>query len=188
MKTAFTILVLTCFAALTGYCGQKHPAELCGRWKSDIADTGYWIIDRYPSGAFAGKEFVNRNLNLPWQIEYFWGTWQISDNKYFFTVHGTTSSSESAKTSINEMLTRRIKSKSPSPFRYDVSDGERIETSLNDQTPFSRLQLAVPSPDEVSNPPKSWHDTTKKPGVPDWVLASTGIPKRPSGGQVIPKK
>jgi hypothetical protein len=172
MNIRLAILVAILAATTTSYGDQKHPLKLCGRWKSSEAPTGYWIIDRYPNGRYAQKRYLRNDYALPGEITLEWGKWSVSHKRYQEQTLGTTTVlfSKMFKPKIGAS---KILTETPQLFEYEVADGTWTETRLNNQTPLSTLTMPPP---QLPDPPKSWHDTTQKPGVPDWVRASTGIP------------
>jgi hypothetical protein len=82
MNIKLATLVVILIATAASYGDQKHPLKLCGRWKSNETETGYWIIVRHPDGTFAEKWYYNPDYVLPGELILYWGKWSVSHRLY----------------------------------------------------------------------------------------------------------
>lgn len=65
--------------------------DLVGRWRSDTAPTGYWIIDRYADGRYATRRYLDFDYAKPAELTLEWGRWKLGNGHYSETIEGTTS-------------------------------------------------------------------------------------------------
>jgi hypothetical protein len=86
-RAAVVLLIVSLVSA-----DAARNSVLFGRWRSDTAETGYWIIDRHADGRYAKKQYLKFDLSKPAELSIEWGHWQLEHNKYSDIIDGTTSS------------------------------------------------------------------------------------------------
>jgi hypothetical protein len=170
--------------------GEKHPAELCGRWKSDVIETWYWVTDRYPDGRYAKKFYYYEEGDQEGEVWLEWGNWSVSEKTYQEQIIGSSLPSRRQE-DWNQRWLRDLLSEWHVPrtepgkvlwLDSDTFDYEsRTEIRMTKHSPLATLVTPHPKLDitgSTINPPKAWKDTAKNnPSVPDWVLESTGVPR-----------
>jgi hypothetical protein len=154
----------------------SSPPSLVGRWKSNTAPTGYWIIDRHTDGRFASKFYLCYDTDEPHEIAMEWGRWELDGKQYRHVIDGTNS----------EVLVRFVGKWKEWPviglthdrFDFEVNDGFRWEKRVSITASLPVLKL--PTPTARNSPIMSpYGGTSKKHGVnepglkniPDWVFS-----------------
>jgi hypothetical protein len=143
MNSTLVTLIVILIATAASYGDQKHLLKLCGRWKSNVAETGYWIIDRYPNGTCAEKRYIDADDALPGEITLNWGKWSASHRMYETEILGT-STVLFSKIFERKIHPSKVLTETPESFEYEVADGTWTETRLNDQTPLLKLMPLQP--------------------------------------------
>jgi hypothetical protein len=162
-------LLLICVLALAlAACTTSSPKHslLMGRWHSDTAPTGYWIIDRYTDGRFAEKQFLSYDYAKPTEILLTWGTWKLKGKKYEQTIQGSTSPFVSKF--IGRTSVFPVQSLSEDQFAWENKDGEiRRENRISGNTPLPALFMK-PTPRNATDPDYVVK-TTSLESAPQWM-------------------
>jgi hypothetical protein len=161
----FTTVLVACATPLS-----KHKI-LVGRWRSDTAPTGYWIIDRYSDGRFAAKEFLSYDYKMPTEILLRWGTWRLLGKTYEQKIVGTTSPFVSKF--IGRTAVYHIQAISEDRFAWKNNEGcMRIE---------NRIPAADPLPAFVMKLTKC------NPSDPNYFVKTTPLESAPAWCNALPK-
>ena len=173
MRVRILILAILVGAASTAFASWQSP-QFVGRWRSETAPTGYWIIDRYPDGRFAAKHYLDLDYAKPAEALVLWGRWYAKDHTYSDIVDGSTSHALGFP---RKWEGRRITAITSSRFSFLTSDGhDRFERRESDPRPL----LDIPTPAPADAEKKQIIDTirAKATTIPDWVKKS--VPPRPN--------
>ena len=124
-------------------------SDILGRWRSNTAPTGYWIVDRYADGRFAKRQYLRLDYAKPAELTLEWGRWKLSGSRYSETIQGTTS--PTLMRFANKRLTWRVLGNSTTRFSFESHDGQpRVEERIAADAPL--LQIKTPPPkDEPKN-------------------------------------
>ena len=174
MLRSFVYLVLLWALALEVSAGSKRLApnknDLVGRWRSDTAPTGYWIIDRYPDGRFASRHYLVFSLGKPAELTLDWGSWRISDGRYFETIFGSTSHTIQ-RWWVGKVNTFKILDFDRVLFSFENHEGHpRIEKRLETATPLLQMQIPPLADAGKQKPIDTVYTSHKK--IPLWVDCS----------------
>lgn len=171
-------VVVLLVSTLVSSAATKN-SELVGRWRSDTAETGYWIVDRYADGRYAKKQYLEYDLSKPAEVNLEWGRWKLRGGKYSETITGTTSSF--LKQFIGKATTWKILGVEAKRFSFESHDGyPRREQREHVSGPL--LEIGTPAP--VAAHPKEVIDTVtpSKKQIPDWI--SSQLPHEASNQSV----
>jgi hypothetical protein len=81
LSLSFAIVASTSSLAAT----STRPERLVGRWKSEIAGVGWYVIDRYSDGNFIQKACVVRTMGEPPIVSLAWGSWSADGDRYILS-------------------------------------------------------------------------------------------------------
>jgi hypothetical protein len=159
--------LLTCaLAGLLSACAATSTKQekLVGRWRSDTAPTGYWIIDRYSDGRFAQKQFLSYDYKMPTEILLSWGRWKLTGKTYKQTTEGSTSSFVSKF--IGQTSAFRVASISEDQFSWENNEGSiRTEKRIQGRDPLTTLPMAP---------------TERNPADADYIIKTTNLESPPA--------
>jgi len=150
---------------------SSKQASLVGRWRSDTAPTGYWVIDRYTDGRFAEKEFLSYDYKMPTEILVSWGRWRLKNNTYQKTIEGSTS--PFVATFIGKTSVFRVSSLSTDHFAWENNEGY-IRTE-------DRIQARDPLTAVIMQP------TKRNPVDPDYIVKTIDIEAAPTWVEGTPQ-
>jgi hypothetical protein len=183
MVRALIHIVLLCALALDLSASNRHDTpttrDLVGRWRSDTARTGYWIIDRYANGRYAKRQYLDFDYAKPAELTLEWGRWKLGDGHYSETIQGTTS--PTLKQFLGDGLSWKILDFQNARFSFESHDGQpRIEKRVQADTPL--LQIKTPPPADAAK--KQLIDTISgsHERVPSWINSA---PKRTASNQTM---
>ncbi len=96
---------------------------LVGRWRSDTAPTGYWIIDRFADGRFAEKQYfaLDFDPSKGAEIVVAWGRWKLHGKRYSETLAGSTSAF--FQKFVGRRLVYQVDQVSSDHFAFESHDG-----------------------------------------------------------------
>lgn len=134
----------------------SRPPNLVGRWKSDTAPTGYWIIDRHADGRFASKFYLCYDTREPHEIAMDWGRWELDEKQYRHIIDGTNSAV--LRRFVGKWTEWPVISLTHDRFDFEVNDGFRHERRISTTSALPLLKLPVPT-----SSPKGW--TPSKRGI-----------------------
>lgn len=144
------------------------PPSLVGRWKSDTAPTGYWIIDRHADGRYASKFYLGYDRSKPHEIALEWGRWELVGKRYRHVIDGT--NSDVLRRFIGRWREWPVIRQTHDRFYFEVNDGERYEQRISITASLPRLKLPVPK-----SSPQGWMSSRQPISIPplshipDWV-------------------
>jgi hypothetical protein len=152
--------------------------DLVGRWRSDTAPTGYWIIDRYPDGRFAKRGYLVFYQDKPAELTLEWGSWTINDGRYCETILGTTSHTIE-RWWVGRVYSFKILDFDRALFSFENHEGHpRIEKRL--ETATSLLQMQTPPPADAGKQKPIDTISPSHQKIPLWVDSS---PQRNASNQ-----
>ena len=159
--------LLTCvLAGLLSACATTSTKQenLVGRWRSDTAPTGYWIIDRYSDGRFAEKQFLSYDYKMPTEILVSWGKWKLTGKTYKQTTEGSTSSFVSKF--IGQTSAFRVASISEDQFSWENNEGSiRTEKRIQGRDPLTTFFM---------------EPTERNPADADYIVKTTNLELAPA--------
>ncbi len=159
--------LLTCvLAGLLSACATTFTKQenLVGRWRSDTAPTGYWIIDRYSDGRFAEKQFLWYDYKMPAEILVSWGKWKLTGKTYKQTTEGSTSSFVSKF--VGQTSAFRVASLSKDQFSWENNEGSiRTEKRIQGRDPLKTLFM---------------EPVERNPVDADYIVATTNLESAPA--------
>jgi len=137
-----------------------------GRWRSDNAPTGYWIVDRYADGRFAKRQYLKFDYAKPAELVLSWGRWQIRNHRYSETIKGTTS--PTLMRFASKGLSWKVLEFSAKRFSFESNDGHpRIEERI----PIAASLLDIKTPRPKNTAKESLIDTitSSHETIPAWI-------------------
>lgn len=171
MRLLITVVALLGMAA----CATQHeapwqeittadpsiPPSLAGRWRSDTAPTGWWIIDRHADGRYASKFYLCHDLSKPHEVAFEWGRWVTDGKTYRHIIDGT--NSEVLRPFIGKWREWSVISQTHNRFDFTVNDGPRHEQRISATASLPDLKLPFPQDNShgVNVPSLA--------SIPDWV-------------------
>jgi hypothetical protein len=140
--------------------------DLVGRWRSDTASTGYWIIDRYNDGRYATQRFLIFDLAKPAELTLEWGRWKVSNGYCSDVIEGTTS--PTLQRWWVGKRSRKILSFKSRRFSFESHDNQP-RTEEKQQIGASLIHVETPPPKDAAR--KQLIDTvsTSLKKIPAWV-------------------
>jgi hypothetical protein len=147
--------------------------DLVGRWRSDTAPTGYWIIDGYADGRYAKRQYLDFDYAKPAELTLEWGRWKLSDGHYSETIQATTS--PTLQQFVGKGLRWKVLDFQKVRFSFESHDGQpRTEEKLEAQV--SLLHIDTPPPSDADK--KRLIDTISgsHEKIPSWIKS----PPRPT--------
>ena len=159
---------LSCTLALS-----VTASDILGRWRSDTAPTGYWIVDRYADGRFAKRQYLKHDYAKPAELTLEWGRWKLSGSRYSETIQGTTS--PTLMRFANKRLTWKVLVVSRTRFSFESHDGQpRIEERIAADAPL--LQTKTPPPKEEAKNQLIDTISGSHEKIPSWINSVPGQP------------
>jgi len=148
---------------------SPHSAQLVGRWRAEAADTGCWVVDRFPDGRYAKKQYLDFDMAKPAELTLEWGHWEIRGGKYVEIIEGATS--PTLAKFAGTPVARPILHVTPERFTIEVETYPRSEARERDTRPLRKLPTDAPEGEKK----KKVIDTITPAlqAVPPWVLGST---------------
>jgi hypothetical protein len=119
----------------------KAPG-LVGRWQSDIAPSGYWVIDRSTDGRYVEKVY-SAKVKGPHLIGLCWGRWRFDKKGCHHILDG--SNLPDCRRFMGKWKVRTVLSVKPNRFDFAVGDGERGEIRITSTGPLAKLRLPHPA-------------------------------------------
>jgi hypothetical protein len=159
-------LLLCVLAGVLSACATTSTKQgnLVGRWRSDTAPTGYWIVDRYSDGRFAEKQFLSYDYKRPTEILLAWGQWRQTGKTYKQTIEGSTSPFVS--NFIGKTSAFRVASISEDQFSWENNEGDiRTEERIEVNGPLTTLCM---------------EPTERNPANPNYIVTTTSIASAPA--------
>src|SRR5450432_3077820 len=138
----FALVAATLFAV--GLCprvySSENPFKFVGRWRSDEGrlfnseryPSGYWVIDRYPSGHYGKRQYLVAPEDGSLEMSVEWGQWAVRRGRYYETPWGTTSSL--LKGWVGEPRAAKILDLTKKDFTFLRGQLRRRETRIFDDT------------------------------------------------------
>jgi hypothetical protein len=144
--------------------------SLVGRWKSDTAPTGYWIIDRHADGRYASKFYLCHDFSKPHEVALEWGRWELNGKRYRHVIDGT--NSEVLRRFVGKWKEWPVISMTHDRFEFSVNDGDRHElrVSITDDLPNLKLPTPKDSPYGWMHNKHGINEPSLK-DAPDWLYS-----------------
>lgn len=179
----FFVVLLIVFAAGPALAG---PSDLLvGRWRSDTAPTGYWIIDRFADGRFAEKQYfvLDCDPSKGVEIVVVWGRWKLRGKRYSKTLAGSTSAF--FQKFVGKRLVYKVAQVSRDHFAFESHDGAtRDEQRQGSEQPLLSVETNKPADAEARriidtvtpalHAIPAWVREAKAPTGPSEALQRTG--------------
>jgi hypothetical protein len=170
------IVLLLCYQLVVAQASQS--TEIVGRWRSDTAPTGYWIIDRYANGRYAKKQYLDFYMSKPAELTLEWGRWRVRGQSYSEVIDGTTS--PTLRRFMHKPIGWKILERSQQRFSFESHDGQpRVELREHDSRPLLRVRTPPPNDAQKTVTDTITHFSDK---IPSWV---NSVPSRSASNQTL---